>query len=120
MAVIHKVKTAKEHFVVTQQGNIPPVHFVHNDCVIDLLDLLRGTTNHNCLENVIVIVLIVEAAQEGVIFHESDHCVIVVVNNCVFTCFHVLENEQPVLCAYFAVKDRCAVVQRLFLLSCLI
>ena len=117
LAVIHQVKAIEEHSVITEKGNIPAVNFFQDDKVIDLLDRFRVSTNHYRLENVVVIVLVVEAAQERVLLHKGQNCIIIIVNDGVLPGCQFLEYEQPVMCENLTVENECAVYHAFYLLS---
>ena len=81
LTVIHEVETMEEHSVVLQLRNVPSIDLLHDDQVVYLLDLFRGVAYHHCLEDVVIVVLIIEATQEGVLLHERKHRIIVVVDD---------------------------------------
>ena len=68
----------------------------------------------------VVVVLVVEPAQEGVTLHERQNCVIVVMDYGVLPGCQFFEHKQPVMSENLTVENVGSVYQRLYLLSFLI
>ena len=77
---------------------------MNDDEVIYLFHLFRGEPTHNCLEYVVIVVLVVEAAQIRVTLHESQNFIIVVPDNRVLSRGYFLEHKQPVMGKYLTVE----------------
>ena len=60
--------------------------------IVDLLDLLRSETCTYRFDDILVISFGIKSAVDGVIVDELLNTEIVIVENCVFACFLVLET----------------------------
>ena len=47
LAIVHKVKAVKVYSVLSENGYIPSVDFLHNDKVIDFLNLFGSKPAHH-------------------------------------------------------------------------
>ena len=97
LAIIHQVKAVKEHLVLLEEGVLPSVVTVNDDEVIDGLDHNRVSITQDGLQDVVVVVLVVEATEDRVLIHELFDGIVVIVDDRVLSGLPVHKHEQPVI-----------------------
>ena len=105
LAIVHKIILVKIDPALTESGVFPPFMSLHDDEIIDRFDLFRGIITEDGFQNELVIVLIIEPAQERFLLHELFHGLIIIVNDGIFSGSLVLEDKEPIESENLTVKD---------------
>jgi hypothetical protein len=100
--IILDIDIVEPEAYTTQQRAFPPL-ITGDDPVIDLLDLLRGETSADSLDNVLVVTLAIETTVDGIFVDTRHQGIVVVMNDCEMLGFVILEDYYPVMSEDFAV-----------------
>ena len=97
MHIVLQIELVEPDAGVLQLRDLPPGNTMHDNVVTDTLDLLRGESKHDRLQNVLVIVLVVEAYQQRTSPHELSDLLIVIMDDNIVTSIEGFEYKQPVM-----------------------